>query len=143
MEIHILNGIPIPDEELKKYYVIYIYRNPSFSIRSRFTNLNHLTNIQCKSNINLQDVYDTGKDLYEIREFYDNYTKNNEKRNYIIYSIKYEEIFNKHDKLSKILGIDKLNLIDLSVQTESDEKLNIIYNDLIDIMNKNPFIMIN
>ena len=137
------NGIPIPDNELTNYYVIYIYRNPCFSIPSRFIMPEHLKHIKCDPNITLKDIYDTGNDLYGIREFYDNYTKYNEKRNYKIYSVKYEEIFDKQDELSCILGIDKLNLVNLSTRTEIDEKLNTIYSDLIDIMNKNPFIMIN
>ena len=37
------NGVVIPEENLKYYYVIYIYRNPSFSIPSRFNNPKHLT----------------------------------------------------------------------------------------------------
>jgi len=137
------NGIPIPDNKLDKYYVIYIYRNPSFAIKSRFTIPNHLTHIQCEPDIKLQDVYDSGIDLYGIREFYDNYTKYNENRNYKIFSVKYEEIFDKQDELCKMLGIDKLNLVNLSTRTKSDTRLDEIYADLIDIMNKNPFIMIN
>ena len=135
------NGIPIPDNELKNYYVIYIYRNPSLSIMSRFTIPEHLNHIQIDENIQLQEVLDTGKDLYKIREFYDNYTNPSKKRNYRIYCVKYEDIFDKQDKLSKLFGIGKLNLVNHSTRT-SNERLNEIYADLIERMNKNNWIII-
>ena len=137
------NGINIPDNEIENYYVIYIYRNPSNSILSRFLNPAHLRNIQIDKNIKIQQILNTGEDLYKITEFYDNYTKHNENRNYKIYSVKYEDIFEKQNELSEILGIGNLNLVNLSRRKESNEKLNEIYKDLIDTMNKNDFIMIN
>lgn len=137
------NGITIPENELQDYIVIYIYRNPCLSIRSRFNNPNHLENIQIDSTIKLEDVLSTGKDLYEIRQFYDNYIKLNEKRNYKIYCIKYEDLFDKQDELSDLLGIGKLNLVNKSKRTNYDEKLASIYADLIDEMNKNKFIIIS
>ena len=105
------NGVVIPEEELKYYYVIYIYRNPSFSIPSRFQKSRHLENVQIKKSIKLKHVLKTKKDLYKIREFHNNYTKPNEKRNYKIYCVKYEDIFDKQDELSKLLGIGKLNIV--------------------------------
>lgn len=137
------NGVAIPDEELKKYYVIYIYRNPSFSIMSRFDNPNHLENIQINKFIKIKDVLDSQKDLYKIKEFYDNYTKPNEKRNYKIYCIKYEDMFDKQDELSKLLGIGKLNMVNKSYRKNSIKELDNIYSDLIDEMNKNKFIIIS
>jgi len=137
------NGIKIPDNELNKYTVIYIYRNPSFSIPSRFTIPQHLRHIQTNSTVTYNDVITTGKDLYNIREFYDNYTKPNKNRNYKIYCVKYEDIFEKQDELSKLLGIGKLNLINESKRKNSDEKLDIVYSDLIDEMNNNNFIFIS
>ena len=135
------NGIPIPDNEIKNYYVIYIYRNPSLSIMSRFTIPEHLNHIQIDETIQLQEVLDTGKDLYKLREFYDNYTNPSKKRNYRIYCVKYEDIFDKQDKLSKLFGIGKLNLVNHSTRT-SNERLNEIYADLIERMNKNNWIII-
>lgn len=137
------NGIPIPDEKLKEYTVIYIYRDPSFAIPSRFENPKHLENIQTDKNIKLEDIYKTGQDLYKIREFHDNYIKHNIKRNYKIYCVKYEEIFDKQEELSKLLGIGKLNLVDKSQRKTSHEKLKKIYADLITEMKENDFIIIN
>jgi hypothetical protein len=136
------NKIPIPKNELENYYVIYIYRNPSFSIPSKFEKPKHLEHIQIDRKIKLEDVLNRGEDLYKIREFYDNYTKPNEKRNYKIYCVKYEDIFNKQDELSNLLDIGKLNLVNKSTRKNSNEKLDNIYADLIDEMNKNNFIII-
>lgn len=94
------NGIAIPTNELEHYFVIYIYRNPTFSIPSRFTNPDHLCHIQIDSSIQLTDVLSTGNDLYKIREFHDNYTKPNKNRNYKIHCVKYEDIFEKQQELS-------------------------------------------
>jgi hypothetical protein len=137
------NGIIIPEKELNNYYVIYIYRNPSFAIQSRFKNPEHLKHIQIDESIKLDNVLKTKKDLYKIREFYDNYTKPNEKRNYKIYCVKYEDIFDKQDDLSKLLGIGKLNIKNKSSTKNSIEELDYIYSDLIAEMNKNKFIIIS
>ena len=134
------NGIAIPEEEVKNYCVIYLYRNPSFSIPSRFWP-NHLKNIQTDPTIKIKDVLTSGKDLYKIREFYDNYTKPNNNRNYKIYCIKYEDMFDNLDKISNTLGIGKLNIINKS-ERKAHKELEKIYSDLIDEMNKNEVIMI-
>lgn len=136
------NGISIPEEQLKNYYVIYIYRKPSFSIESRFENSDHLKHIQIDSSIKLNDVLSSKKDLYKIREFYDNYTKPNIKRNYKIYCVKYEDIFHKQDELSELLGIGKLNMVNKSTRKVVSKDLNDIYADLITEMNQNEFIKI-
>ena len=134
------NGITIPENELENYYVIYIYRNPSFSIPSRFTNPDHLEHIQTDKSIKLDDVLTSGKDLYKIREFYDNYMKVNKNRNYKIYCVKYEDIFDKQDELSDLLGIGKLNMVNKSFRKHSNKELDKIYFDLIEEMNQNNFI---
>ena len=80
----------------------------------------------------------SGKDLYKIREFYNNYTKPNKNRNYKIYCIRYEDMFNNLDKISNTLGIGKLNMINISTR-EAHKKLEKIYSDLIDEMNQNDY----
>tara|TARA_Y100000992_G_scaffold301836_1_gene273806 strand:+ start:396 stop:992 length:597 start_codon:yes stop_codon:yes gene_type:complete len=142
-ELEWFNGKVISEKDLRNYYVIYIYRNPSFAISSRFNIPLHLINVQTDKSIKLKHVLDSKKDLYKIKEFYDNYTKPNEKRNYKIYCVKYEDIFDKQDELSKLLGIGKLNLINKSSVKDSNKELDIIYEDLINEMNKNDFITIN
>jgi hypothetical protein len=135
------NGIVIPENELENYYVIYIYRNPSFSIPSRFQNPDHLKHIQIDNSIKLDDVLSSSTDLYKIREFYDNYIKPNKERNYKIYCVKYEDIFDKQDELSNLLGIGKLNIVNKSSRNDSNKELDKIYNYLIDEMKKNNFII--
>lgn len=137
------NGIAIPEDKIKNYYVIYIYRNPSFSIPSRFLMREHLYHIQTNWKIKLTDVLKSKKDLYKIREFYENYTKPNEKRNYKIYCVKYEDIFEKQDELSKLLGVGKLNLVNKSKRKKTHKEIDEIYCDLIDEMKNNKFIMIS
>ena len=144
------NGVTIPDNELENYYVIYIYRNPSFAIQSRFTDKygydqhkDHLEHIQTDVTIKLDDVLASGKDLYKIREFYNNYVKVNKNRNYKIYCINYEDMFNKQDELSSLFGIGKLNMINFSKRKDSNKKLDNIYADLIEEMNNNAFITIS
>lgn len=142
------NGIKIPDDEVKDYFVIYIYRNPNKSIFSRFELDGHLTHIQCKdTNIKLSQFLDSGNDLYGIEEFYDNYTVPNKKRNYKIYCVKYEELFEKHKELSKLLGIGELSLTRRESRTIQDEnkinKINEIYKNLTEKMNKNDFITLS
>lgn len=138
------NGIQIPEEKLDNYYVIYIYKNPIKAIFSRFKNPKHLEHIQTDINIKIEDIISQKKDLYNIEEFYDNYTTKNENRNYKIICVKYEELFEKQNELSKLLNIGPLNLI----KKESKRKykylneLNNIYKNLIEKMNKNNFIFI-
>jgi len=142
------NGIKIPEEKIGNYYVIYIYKNPVDAILSRFTITEHLKNIQIDCNIKLDDVINHSTDLYKIKEFYDNYTQYNEKRNYNIYCVRYEDIFEKQNKLSQLLGIGSLNLIKketdrTNIKNKYFDELNKIYKDLIDTMNNNKFLFIN
>ena len=98
----------IPENQINNYRIIYIYKNPINSILSRFTNPNHLQHIQTNKNTKIIDLLKTEKDLYGIKEFYNNYTKN-EKRNYKILCIKYEDLFENQNILSKIYTIGPLN----------------------------------
>lgn len=135
------NGITIPKDKLSDYYVIYIYRNPSYALQGRGASPKHLKHIQDPSNSNLDKILTTGQDVVKIEEFYNNYTRVNQKRNYKIYCVKYEDIFSKHDELSKLLDISKLNLVNNSTR-KSHELLDIIYSNLIKKIEDNDFIMI-
>jgi hypothetical protein len=138
------NGIKVPDNQIDDFYVIYIYKNPVKSILSIFTNPLHLDHIQTNRNTTIQDVVDSSKDLYGVKEFYDNYTKPGS-RNYKIYCVKYEDIFERQDELSELLGIGKLGLVKKeTVRTHKDsDKLTEIYKDLIETMERNDFITVN
>ena len=140
------NGIKITEDQLHKYHVIFIYKNPIKSIYSRFQNAWHLKHIQ-SANYSLQEVLEQNKDLYGIEEFYDNYSSINNKRNYNIYCIKYENIFQQQNNLSRLLNIGPLNLIkkesNRKYNTEEIDKLNLIYKNLIEKQENNNFIMMN
>ena len=135
------NGKRIPDENLEDYTVIFIYRNPCLSIPSRFTNPKHLKHVQLNSKIKLRSVIEERRDLYKIEEFYRNYVEPKEARNYKVIVVKYEDIFEKQQELSEILGVGELNIVNKSNRTEIDPRLAEIYSGLIKEMGQNPFIM--
>jgi len=135
------------ENNIENYYVIYIYRNPVDAILSRFSNPNHLRHIQCKGSIKLDDVINTKQDLYNLDEFFTNYTSINSKRNYKIYCIKYEEFFENIKTFNIELGIDN-NPKFYPVKKEREKEcpnyiaLKNIYSDLINKMNNMSYITI-
>jgi len=144
------NGIKIPKNELENYYIIYLYRNPVNSLSSIFRRFSkimrtHLLHIKCNTNPSIADVIKQKRDLYGLKEFYVNYTTKDPNRNYTIYCVKYEELFERQDELSAVLGIEKLNL----VKHENDNNaiqpylkdLDFIYSDINCLMKKNDFIL--
>ena len=141
------NGIPIYEHDENEYFVIFIYRNPVYSIKSRFWAREHLENIKSPL-VSINLVCKENKDLFNINSFYNNYMLKKNK-NYKIYAIKYENLFEQIDELNKILNIN-LNppFIKLEEKKETSKKntyvneLNIIYSSLIDKMNKNKIIEI-
>lgn len=141
------NGIKVPEEHYDNYYVIYIYRNPIKSILSRFTDPLHLQHIQTDDKITIDDVINEEKDLYGIKEFFNNYTQPNSNRNYKIYCIKYEDIFDKKDEISKLFQIGNLNIVKKETDRSDMEnkyydKLYPVYKDIIESMNRKDFITI-
>ena len=137
------NGIKIPNDKLDNYNVIFIYINPVKAIFSRFEDSLHLGNIETDTTTTKNDVIAQMKDLYGLTEFYNNYTTPKE-RNYPIYCVRYEELFEKQNELSHILGIGPLNLVQNPPIRHHDKevfyKLYTVYLDLIKRMDKNKFI---
>lgn len=135
----LFNGIKISDAKLDNYYVIFIYRNPVKSI------LSHLKYIQPNTTNMITNVITEMKDLYDITEFYNNYTTPKE-RNYPIHCIRYEEIFEKQNELSQILDIGPLHLVQNPLRRHYNKevfyKLYTVYLDLIKKMDKKKFIEI-
>lgn len=147
------NDMPINENELHKYKVIYIYRNPLNAIYSRFVekykpHILHLKNIQCDNNgeIRLLDVIHSKKDLYKIEEFFDNYTTTKE-RNYNIYCVNYDKFWDNIEEFNKVMGIPNIKSL-YPVRKETirygkyNNELNEIYKPLIEKMNGKPFIEI-
>lgn len=147
------NNVEIPEDKLHLYKVIFIYRNPIYVIFSRCIqpngpNVEHLKHIMCLNNglIGLGDVLMTGKDLYGLEHFYDNYTISR-KRNYSIHCVKYENFFNNIELFNKALDIPNIKSL-YPVKSERKKiytdlnKLTLIYSRLIHKMNYMPFIKI-
>lgn len=147
------NNEKIPEDKLKNYKVIFIYRNPIDVIFSRFAqkngpNINHLKNIMCDNNgnINFYDVIKMKKDLYKIEDFFDNYIipKN---RNYKIVAIKYELFFENICLFNKIMNIPDVKELYPIKQERRKKMINLkelllIYSSLINKMNSLKFIEI-
>ena len=147
------NGVEIPEEKLKNYKIIFIYRHPIPVIYSRFAqykgpNIPHLQHIKCinNGNIYIYDVVNFKKDLYGIQNFFDNYMMPQD-RNYNIYGVKYELFWNNISLFNRIMGIPDIKEF-YPVKQEHKKKyafvneLNFIYKSLINKMNRMRFIEI-
>jgi hypothetical protein len=125
------NGVEISDDQLCNYKVIYIYRNPLYAIHSRFFNANgpnytHLQHIKCINNgyIGIQDLKIHNTDLFQLEEFFDNYTIPNKNRNYKIYCVKYEQFWDNISFFNQKIGIP--NVVELYPKKQ-ERKHNIHY----------------
>ena len=143
--------ISIPASDLHNYYVIYIYRDPVKAIQSRFGQVEHLSHIQVDPSITLQQVVESKQDLYGIEKFFDNYTinKHNVLRNYKIYCVKYEDLFNNMEKFNKVLNINCSNKsiypvekITKRLEFKEEHVLEQIYAKLKQKMAEMPFIAV-
>ena len=147
------NGVEIPEDKIKNYKVIFIYRNPVQVIFSRFAqtygpNIAHLQHIKCgnNGNINIFDVVRSGRDLYGVEEFYDNYMVPTN-RNYDIYGVKYEYFWDNIGFFNYMLGIPDVKEL-YPIKQERAKKfsfvkeLSFIYRNLITKMYKTKFIEI-
>ena len=118
----------VPQDKLKNYHVIYIYRNPvraMYSTARRFPFHDHMRNIQCnvttkyvrsintnarhaltrQKNLTIIDFIRSRRDICGLEQFFDNYTKRGSK-NYDIHCVKYETMFDTIENLNKVLGIE-------------------------------------
>jgi len=148
------NNIEIPEDKLKNYKVIFIYRNPIEVIYCRCTNnkgmpnIPHLQHIKCNNNGNiwLLDVLREKKDLYGLENFFDNYTIS-KKRNYPIYCVKYELFWNNISYFNGIIGIPNIPSL-YPILNEKQRRLsyinelNRIYLSLVKKMSFMPYIKI-
>ena len=139
------NGVPIYEDDENEYFVIFLYRNPVYSIKSRFWGLNHLENIRSPL-VSIDRVCKERKDIFQINTFYDNYMLKKNK-NYKIYAIKYEHLHEEIDQLNEIFNLRSAN-VTLEAKKETDRgdrhvnELSDIYSSVIDKMKKNKFIEI-
>ena len=87
---------------------IYIYRNPIDAIFSRFKSPQHLKHIKADPTITLQDVIESGVDLYGIHDFFNCFVHPKKKLNFPIYCVKFEDIFENIKELNMLLGIEDI-----------------------------------
>lgn len=137
-------GGEISEEHIDKHKIIFIYKDPIKAIYSRFTDKQHLKHIGSNPNVNISDLVNKKKDLYQLEDFYDNFTKDNN-RNYKIYCVKYEELFDKQGELSDALELPEplcLQKKETKRQRLLSSELEEIYKPLKDKMAAMPFIHI-
>ena len=137
------NGIKVPEKILTKVKVIYLFKNPINSIYSRLRS-DSSSKFMTDGKYTLTDVLTEEKDLFGLEDFFDNYTKENNNRNYEVICVNYHELFDKQEELEKVLGCEKLNLIkrERKHEQENFEVLDKIYKNLNDKINNMPFIKI-
>lgn len=144
------NSVSVPDKELDQYKVIFIYRNPVESILSRFDMKIHLQHIQCPNvEIKIKDVLEKKQDLYNLEEFYNNYTTPNAMRNYKIHCVKYENFFENIKEFNQTMDIPDIEkMYPLKKEREKKELsktreiLGEIYKNMKEKIEAMPFIQI-
>lgn len=155
------NENKIDEDKIPYYTVIYIYRDPIKATLSRHRPAKrdqtiikrNLVNIQVAEeyqSLSYNDLLESGKDLYGLEDFFDNYVSENYNKNYDIVCIKYETLWDNLSKINKILDIpDMKHKYPTRIEKTrtkgryESEKLYKIYTPLIRKMSKLPFIYIN
>lgn len=135
----------IPDQELFKYKVIFLYRNPTDVIYSRYIDSPAmLKNVQCADiNVSVADCVRENKDLFGLVEFFENYTKTRAK-NYPIYCVKYEDLWDNMSLFNQTFSLPNIPaLYPVKIERENKEQsteLREIYKELNETINKMRFI---
>tara|TARA_Y100000389_G_scaffold203683_1_gene253011 strand:- start:3131 stop:3724 length:594 start_codon:yes stop_codon:yes gene_type:complete len=145
--------VELTEEELENSIVIFLFRvNIDNTIFSRFVERNwkqHLKHIQCPDkNACLENLLETKKDVFGLEDFYENWTTQDTKRNYKIYAIKYETMFENIDIISDTIGIIKTRHSMSKRETPRPKfdiyrsQLREVYKDFIEKMDRQPPIQI-
>ena len=152
-------GDKIPNTDIDKFTVIYIYRDVVKSIISRHWHKKNnnslkknLRNIETEKKhwyLNNEEFIKSGKDLYGFEEFFNNYLYKKNK-NYDIYCVKYEDFFSNIQEFNLTLKIpDNKEKYPICKETkkpfkEDDRKCLVkLYLPLNKKMSNLPFIYIN
>lgn len=139
----------LPYNQIDHIKVIFIYRDPVYAIHSRIIPRNthristdHLDNIGA-DHWNIESVVGNMMDLWNLEEFFDNYTIKNPERNYSIYCINYDKFWDNIPEFNKLVGLPDIPDF-YPVKKESDyefvhaKELKMIYRSLINKMNTFP-----
>ena len=136
---------PVPNKDLAKYTVIYLYRNPIPCIYKRFNSPKHLYTIQFKyPQATVDQVISTKKDLFGIQEFYLNYTRA-QTTNYSIYCVRYEDFIDNIETFNATIQLPNIpSIYPTKIEEPTyDESLQPVYHGLIQNMLSKPFIYKN
>jgi hypothetical protein len=130
------------DADPKNTKCIFLYRDPTEAILSRFELKKHLRNIECDENITVAQVAEQKKDLYGITEFFYNYLE--APRNYPVLFVKYEALFTSMDLVHQYLSVPPTLRLEPLVKVETlkesayEPRLKEIYAPLVAQMQKLP-----
>lgn len=144
-------------KQLDNIKVIYIYRNPIDAIYSRFyvkhgdnnyyTTADHLTNINAE-HWNMEALIGNMADLWKLGDFFNNYTRPNNKRNYKIYCVNYDKFWDNISLFNSTLNLPDIKEL-YPIRKESGashsvyrKELNQIYKQLIDKMESFPPVVV-
>jgi hypothetical protein len=114
----------IPEADLYKYTVIFLYRNPVDAIYSRYIDSPAmLKNVQCAdANVTVADCLRVNQDLFGLAEFFDNYTiPSQPARNYPIYCVKYEDFWANIPRFNETFALPDIPAL-YPVKNEREQK---------------------
>ncbi len=121
---------------------IFLYRDPTEAILSRFSLKKHLRNIECDESITVAQVAEQKKDLYGISQFFYNYLE--APRAYPVLFVKYETLFTSMDLVHQYLNVPHTLRIEPMVKRETlrespyEHQLKEVYAPLVAQMQKLP-----
>ena len=130
----------LPFNQIENIKVIFIYRNPIYAIHSRIIprathriSTDHLDHISC-DHWNIESVIGNMMDLWELEDFFDNYTIKNSKRNYSIYCVNYDKFWNNISSFNKIIDIPDIPIL---YPTKKETKYDLVYEEELGKIYKN------
>jgi len=145
----------VKEDDMENIKVIYIFReNIEKSIYSRFVERNwkqHLKHIECfHPDASFENLLSKKVDLFGLENFFDNWTTSSPERNYKIYCIKYETLFDNIVEIMNIIGNNSHKNVKKIAKIETErndvdkhtEDIREIYKTFIKKMMKMPFIKI-
>lgn len=139
----------LPFNQIENIKVIFIYRNPIYAIHSRIIprkthriSTDHLDHINSE-HWNIESVVGNMMDLWQLEEFFDNYTIKDTERNYSIYCVNYDKFWDNISSFNKIIDIPDIpNLYPIKKENKHDivyeKELGEIYKNMMKKMDDFP-----
>ena len=130
----------LPFNQIENIKVIFIYRNPIYAIHSRIIprathriSTDHLDHIGSE-HWNIESVVGNMMDLWELEEFFDNYTIKDEERNYSIYCVNYDKFWDNISSFNKIVDIPDIPSL---YPSKKETTYDLVYKEQLDEIYKN------